>query len=253
MWRLPPRPELTTPKAPDRLSPAHLLLAGLGIWVAAHIGGAVVLATIGATPADASPSLRDTTFALLGMYAAAALMLVVIVLRWPAVRAQTGLLVARRDPLIAFGWLALAMPILLTLGVVLRALVSALQGTPPDATAHETLAALQRENDSTWRLGVIVLVSVGAPIVEEIIFRGFIQSSIRAAAGATASGAWIAVGMTSIVFTLIHMGEVAWYALPVLTCLSAFLGAAFERSGRLGVPIVMHGLFNILQLAYSLT
>ncbi len=42
------------------------------------------------------------------------------------------------------------------------------------------------------------------------------------------------------------------HAVAPLFALSVALGASYERTGRLGVPIVMHGAFNALNLAIAL-
>lgn len=52
---------------------------------------------------------------------------------------------------------------------------------------------------------------------------------------------WLAVILTSLVFALIHP---LWTA-PLIFLLSLALGYAYERTGSLWVPIVMHAMFNI--------
>lgn len=257
LWRLPRERPGTGPlsaQAGDLMTPGQLLLGGLGLWFVMQLGGAAALALAGgAVESDATESTRATAIGLLGMYLCGGVATALVLTLGPRVRHQIGLRMSVRDVAIGAGWLALAVPILLLLGVLLAALATVLQGEPPDPTAHDTLAMLQLEEDGAWRIAVMLLVSLGAPVFEEITYRGFIQSAVRAAAGATHGGTWWAIVLTSVVFTMIHMGEVAWYALPVLTCLSVCLGLAFERSGRLGVPIAIHAFFNVSQLAYSLT
>jgi membrane protease YdiL (CAAX protease family) len=51
---------------------------------------------------------------------------------------------------------------------------------------------------------------------------------------------WLAVILTSIVFALIHP---LWTA-PLIFLLSVCLGYAYERTGSLWVPIIMHAMFN---------
>jgi hypothetical protein len=52
---------------------------------------------------------------------------------------------------------------------------------------------------------------------------------------------WIAVIITSVVFALVHP---LWTA-PLIFLLAVCLGYAYERTGSLWVPIVMHAMFNI--------
>jgi membrane protease YdiL (CAAX protease family) len=51
---------------------------------------------------------------------------------------------------------------------------------------------------------------------------------------------WLAVVITSVVFAIIHP---LWTA-PMIFLLSLCLGYAYERTGSLWVPIIMHAMFN---------
>jgi hypothetical protein len=51
---------------------------------------------------------------------------------------------------------------------------------------------------------------------------------------------WLAVIITSLVFAIIHP---LWTA-PMIFLLSLCLGYAYERTGSLWVPIIMHAMFN---------
>jgi membrane protease YdiL (CAAX protease family) len=42
---------------------------------------------------------------------------------------------------------------------------------------------------------------------------------------------------------------VPWYALPSLLALSIGLGVAYERTGKVAVPILVHAGFNAANLA----
>ena len=48
-----------------------------------------------------------------------------------------------------------------------------------------------------------------------------------------------------------HIGTAAPHAVLALFVLSLCFGAAYERSGRLTVPIVMHAIFNLANLAVA--
>jgi len=97
---------------------------------------------------------------------------------------------------------------------------------------------------------VIVSACVVAPLFEELIFRGCIQS----AAGAMlekheVAGRWIAIAISSALFELVH-GE-PWM-MPPLFVLSMGLGYAYERTGNLWVPIVTHAVFNAVSIVVFL-
>ena len=57
--------------------------------------------------------------------------------------------------------------------------------------------------------------------------------------------------VTSIIFALMHWGAVAWHALPPLFVLSLAFGWIYERTGRLSASIVMHILFNAVNVALA--
>lgn len=81
-----------------------------------------------------------------------------------------------------------------------------------------------------------LLVVVVAPIAEEFIFRGLLYGVAKRFGGRIP--ACIA---TSMLFSAIHLNPVAIVPLFVL---SVIFTLAYERSGSLWTPIVMHMLFN---------
>jgi membrane protease YdiL (CAAX protease family) len=99
-------------------------------------------------------------------------------------------------------------------------------------------------------LAVLATVAV----VEEIVFRGGIQSVLRRRFGLTAQalGVSAANAIASVLFALAHL-----WAHPPLAALgvwpvSLVLGAAYERQGeRLLAPVVLHLYFNGLLYAAS--
>ena len=119
---------------------------------------------------------------------------------------------------------------------------------PVDPVAHETLRRLIESQPNLWWWGVVIGVTVGAPVVEEIIYRGLLQNGLRRVLG---SG-WGAVLVTSVVFTIVHAGAVDWRGMPVLMVLSIGLGVVYARTGRLLAPIAMHSAFNALNIGLAL-
>lgn len=98
-------------------------------------------------------------------------------------------------------------------------------------------------------LGLILSVAVGAPIVEELFFRGLLLRSLQRRVPA-----WAAVIMSSVAFGIAHGS-----ALPVdavllvmvsLTAFGAILAVLAIRTGRLGPSIVTHAVFNLFTLLY---
>ncbi len=146
------------------------------------------------------------------------------------------------------GAMLLATPTFLLLSAAIQFVVTLVTGEPPEAIAHSTLDQMLQERESPWFWGMCAAVVIGAPISEEVTYRLFIQSALLRWTG----NAWLSIGITSVWFGLMHAGSVPWYGLIALIALGAMFGVAFERTGRIGVPIVMHAVFNASQIALGL-
>ena len=101
-------------------------------------------------------------------------------------------------------------------------------------------------------VGLVLFVVVGAPIVEELFFRGLLLRSLQR----RMTTGW-AVAVTGVVFGLAHPQALALSGLVLLmVSLAAFgvvLAALAVRTGRLGPCIVAHAAFNAWTAAFLLT
>ena len=79
-------------------------------------------------------------------------------------------------------------------------------------------------------------IVIFTPIVEEILFRAGLYRLLKSKLG----GAGAAIS-SSFIFAFLHDSPAA--ILP-LACLACALCFAYERSGRIAVPIIIHALFN---------
>ena len=129
--------------------------------------------------------------------------------------------------------------------------------------AHELLLILGGADRPDLRAMVLISATILAPVFEEIFFRGHVQTLLAHAVGRmfrpsdlllgapvpaqapSAAARWIAVVVTSLVFALVHTP----WMIPPIFVLSLGLGYAYERTGNLWTPIVMHALFNILNVS----
>lgn len=82
---------------------------------------------------------------------------------------------------------------------------------------------------------VLLAVVVGAPLAEEVLFRGYLQQALDAVLGARLS-----LWATAALFGLMHGTD---YALP-LFAFGLFLGWLRNRCGSLGAPMLAHALHN---------
>lgn len=92
-------------------------------------------------------------------------------------------------------------------------------------------------------LFAIITIVFFAPLIEEILFRGFLQSFIRKHLGSKQ-----AILITSICFSLFHYSpEQGFSNIPIigsLFTLALFLGYVYEKRGNLLSPIALHATFN---------
>jgi membrane protease YdiL (CAAX protease family) len=102
----------------------------------------------------------------------------------------------------------------------------------------EFLLASQSTRD---RLAVLVMAVAVAPVAEEIIFRGYLYPVAKRYVGP-----FSAMVGSGLLFALLH-GHVA--SIPALFTLAMCLGLAYEKSGSLLVPMIMHAIFNAVSVA----
>ena len=91
---------------------------------------------------------------------------------------------------------------------------------------------------------LVVLVVVGAPLVEELFYRGLLQGPLVARYNPV-----VVVTGVAAVFAFIHFRPVEY---PGLFAFGLVLGVCALRTGRLGMPIVAHVGFNAAGLAVAL-
>ena len=90
-------------------------------------------------------------------------------------------------------------------------------------------------------LVLVLLVGIGAPIVEEIFFRGLLQPAAVRRFGPVGG-----VMFTAVFFGAAHLQALQF---PALAVFGLVLGTLAHRTGRLGPGIVAHIVFNGITLA----
>ena len=231
----------------------YWLVAGVGVVFGREIGAALAMAAgdgLGFKPG----SLPMT--ALVAAWGSAAAIgvgvLAVVAVRRGAPDAGRAGLRARLMDLPA-GLLALliTLPLVQLAGVVGGLMHTLVAGEPPDAVAHATLTEIMKSRGDPWVWLLIFAATMLGPVVEELVFRVFLQSSLLR----VTRSPWVAVVVTGALFALMHRAgpePVPWHAVGSLFVLGVGLGAAYERTRRLGVPMVMHALFNAGNVAAAL-
>src|SRR5690606_15954151 len=123
---------------------------------------------------------------------------------------------------------------------------------PPDHVAHETLRSLADSPIGPDWWFAIAAVVIGAPIAEEFIYRGCLQSAIdRAFRGWSRRPSWAPVILTSLIFTAAHVSIAEPRALVSLFALSVAIGAVYRRTGNLAASIMVHSLFNATNIVLA--
>jgi membrane protease YdiL (CAAX protease family) len=230
-------------------------------WLAAGFAGWFVWAfamafTMSALPSEPPPSLPSVAYASTPAYILG--LATVAVALWsfrrsPALRPRH---VSPSD--LTTGAIAtlLGIPIVLAIGVLsflAATLVARASGaTEPSEIAHGTLREILTLRESSglswWLLPVVIQVVVLAPLLEEVLYRGCLQSAFVSATGRS----WPSILAASAIFALVHASAVPWHAMPTLFAVGVVCGLAFERTGRLGPAILFHAAFNALNLGIAL-
>jgi membrane protease YdiL (CAAX protease family) len=229
-------------------APLHLMAMCVAVWLAGGVATLVAARAlgIGGTIDPASLTLREA--ALVTVAAMGAGMLVAIgLIAWMRRKqlAPASSMVPARSA--AFGLAAVVVwwPAIASAGWMAGQVQRIATGIEPPAIGHSTLEQMvQGTRDAWWwimALGAIVL----APILEECLYRGFVQQALRRAG----LGPWAAVLLASAVFTLMHVGSVPEGAraasLASLAVLSCCFGWLAERTGSLVAPVAAHVAFNL--------
>ena len=130
----------------------------------------------------------------------------------------------------------LAARIVAVVGTYLNILLTG-QSTTSNDNALQSLGKIMSVNHIFFALLYVVTVAIIAPVIEELVFRGFAtifffekDQKISAAI------------ITSIIFALPHISK--WTEFPLYFAMGLVLYAAFARRGNLKDSIVVHILNN---------
>ncbi len=92
---------------------------------------------------------------------------------------------------------------------------------------------------------LVLMVVVGAPIIEELFFRGLLMRAIQARWNDS-----LALVASALFFALVHFQPLQ---IPGLFAFGLILGACAQRTGRLGMGILAHSAFNATAVVMLLT
>lgn len=144
----------------------------------------------------------------------------------------------RSDLALRFQWVdvgigLLAAFVVLCAAVIVVMIYQAVTGEMPTSA----LGDVAENSTADWQIGLLIMLALGAPFVEELHFRGMWWSALSR----RGLNDWLVLVITSALFALVHLEPTRF-----LILLAAGLAAGSVRmiTGRLGPSIVTHFLIN---------
>lgn len=220
--------------------PKRSLLSILLLWVGCYLTAVLLSVAVGSMSGTSGNATSDSpTTWVLALSALGLWLPFIFMLRWVARRAGIdfrqyfGMSFATTD------WLGIP------LGVFCQVILMNVVNWPlnkwfPDTFNPQRIETRARDMvdaaHGAWFIVLFVVVVVGAPLVEELVYRGFIQGGLQSQIGST----WALV-ITAAWFTVVHLEPIEF---PGLFAFAIVLGLCYRRTRRVGLSMVTHLAFN---------
>ena len=150
-----------------------------------------------------------------------------------------------RDFVAALLNLLAVMPVVLGAIILTTIIGKLILGDRFQMPQHEELKQIIAYSQWQVRALIVLTAVVVVPFVEELIFRGMIQTLLRS----YTVKPWPAIFLASLVFVVFHADMPHW---PALFALSLCLGYSYEKSGSLFRSVFVHALFNAMSVFAAL-
>lgn len=219
--------------------PLYLPFAPFFIWIAATIAGVVITNKFFAD----SPPWENALIENLILFITAGVT-ILLILHLASVHFTKGLAgfgfrinSIVRDFYFAFVNLLSVWPLLMLAVLVTIIVGKFFFGPDFQIEAHQQLQLITEYHQPFLVVLVFLVTVIAAPLLEEMLFRGMLQTAIRS----HLIRPWPSILITSVVFTVVHPNFAHW---PALFVLGTTLGYAYEKTGSLFRPIFIHMLFN---------
>lgn len=241
LWRIALSPAARTRPASNPLAPWQAPLSDFLTFLLLVVGASFALVVAAGATAKFLPLRGDEVTVFNGAAAQLGMLLGVIAYR---------LLVERAPPpaptmgpgILASGAVTflVSLPILIATAKAWELLLQVC-GLPVD---KQDLVGMFANAGSPWMLCVMVTLAVVlAPLTEELVFRAGLFRYFR-----TRMPRGIALLAPALFFASLHVNWKTLQglsSLAPLAVLAMIFSVAYERTGRLGTPIVAHALFNL--------
>ena len=141
------------------------------------------------------------------------------------------------------GWLIVIISFLVIVGLLVIGLFS-LSGADPATSKGLVEKSIQQLAADKFRFALAVPgIVLGAPVAEELLFRGFLFAALLP----TRLGKVGTVCITAVLWALAHAGPAPWVAVAGIFIIGLALGVILLRFGSLWITIVLHALWNGIQ------
>jgi hypothetical protein len=222
-------------------NPKRSLLSILFLWMRCYLAAVAisVVVTSSAVSGTDNTATDNPTTLVLALSALGLWLPFVLMLRWVARRAGSDLRTYFALRFAKTDWLGLPLGVFCQ--VVLMNIVNwPLNRWWPNTFNPQRVETRARDlvdaAQGAWFIVLFVVVVVGAPFVEELVYRGFIQGGLQARIGST----W-ALLISAAWFTVVHLEPIEF---PGLFAFAIVLGLCYRRTQRLGLSVVTHLAFN---------
>lgn len=225
-----------------------LSFAAIGLYLVAQLGLQLVIAVVLVSSGLVDASVLDPEaggVGLLGLVVASQLAGLVVALLFLRIRhVPLRPLIGPVRPIGRHVGIGAGLGLLaIVASTLLVSLLVALTGS--DAEPEQVLTGGLMESPMEVALAAMAAV-VLAPIAEELLFRGLLHRGLRRRLRAVP-----ATALSSVLFAVVHV-DVAFsqpLALVGLTLVGVILAIAYERTGSLLVPVVIHAVHNAVTIA----
>ena len=171
-----------------------------------------------------------------------------------------------KDFFAAFVNLLAVWPLIVSAMVITIYVGGLFWGREYEMQQHQQLKLITEHPQLLSRILIVVVAVLVVPLLEEMLFRGLFQTTIRSyievfrslfaspnkaeeERTTDSNGAWPAIVISSGLFTMTHANAGHW---PALFVLGVCMGYAYEKSGSLFRPIFIHSFFNAISIIATL-
>lgn len=217
------------------------VLAGICIWLMlGSLFSQMAMTAMGLTKIDDATALQAVILCSAGPVGWGVAAVVILWMLWKGSKVSPSDLGIRTDRLgrsLVTGFLVLLAVYPLCYGVYFATeAMLKYAGHPP--RLHPVLVLVTKYKLMWLTHSLTVIAAVVVPVLEEVFFRGFLQTFFRQ----HLRNRRIAIVLGAAVFAVAHLG--AWESIPAMFVLGLGLGFAYEKTGNLAAPIIGHVLFN---------